>query len=388
MRVLIADDEATSLAIIQGLLKKEDCDPVAVNNGEDAFKILRGVEAPKLAILDWMMPEMDGIDVCRKLRELDLEKPPYIIMLTSKDGKADMAAALDSGADDYIIKPCDPIEFRARLHVGLRSIELREKIEKQKNDLQTLIEEKQLLLNELEEDLRVAGSVQKQLFPHYMPKDTGLDIAALSIPCNALGGDMCDVKKIDQNHTIALLYDVAGHGVSSALIAAFAKASFSKIVTHAFKPSKILSLLNDEIIKVTPAALYLTAFLMIYDKRSHKITYSGAGHLPQLYYSKEKDEVSLLRSEGMPIGMMGDLVYKDIELQVGEGDSIILFTDGFTETFNSEEEMFGKERMVESLYEFKNNNSNDIVRKIVDKVNDFRGHKINEDDICILVLKK
>lgn len=342
MRVLIADDEATSLALLNGLLKKEDCEAVSVNNGEDALKALRAKDSPKLAILDWMMPGMDGIDVCKKIHQLKLDKPPYIIMLTSKDGKSDMAEALDSGADDYMIKPCDPIEFRARLHVGLRSIELREKIEKQNNDLQDLIEEKQHLLTELEEDLGVAGSVQRQLFPKDMPEETGLDIVALSIPCNALGGDMCDVRKIDEDRTIILMYDVAGHGVSSALIARFAKASFTKIVSQETEPSKILSLFNKEIFNVTPAALYLTAFLMVYNKKRGELTYSGAGHIPQLHYSKRHDEVAQLKSDGMPIGMMPDQNYVDSTLMIEPDDIVILFTDGLTETFSPEQDMFGK----------------------------------------------
>lgn len=388
MQVLIADDEATSLVIIQGLLKKEDCEAIAVDNGEDALKVLRSKDAPKLAILDWMMPNMDGIDVCKKIHELKLDKPPYIIMLTSKDGKADMAEALDSGADDYMIKPCDPIEFRARLHVGLRSIELREKIENQNRDLQKLIEEKQFLLSELEEDLGVAGSVQRQLFPREMPEDTDLDIAALSIPCNSLGGDMCDVRKLSDGRTIILMYDVAGHGVSSALIAAFAKASFAKIVNQVNDPSEILALLNDEILQVTPSALFLTAFLMIYDKENCTITYSGAGHIPQLHYNTKTKEVEILKSKGVPIGMMPNQKYFNSSLDLEKGDSIVLFTDGFTETFNGAQEMFGKQRMEECVHEFRTENCNIMIHKIIETLNEFRGHNVNEDDICILAIKR
>lgn len=388
MRVLIADDEATTLALIQGLLKKENCEAVTVTNGKDALKLLRGANAPKLAILDWMMPGMDGIEVCRNIREHKLTKPPYIIMLTSKDGKSDMAEALDSGADDYMIKPCDPIEFRARLHVGLRSIELREKIEKQNKDLQKLIEDKQQLLNELEEDLGVAGSVQKQLFPKEMPLGTGLDIAALSIPCNELGGDMCDVRKIDDDKTAVLMYDVAGHGVSSALIAAFAKASFVKIISQEIQPGKILELLNDEIMQVTPSALYLTAFLMIYDKKQGSVVYSGAGHIPQLYYNLVNDEVIPLKSEGVPVGMMPSQTYNETTINISDGDLIVLFTDGLTETFNADQEIYGKARMQENVYNKKNLNSNDMIHKIIEELNEFRGHNNNEDDICMVSIRK
>lgn len=388
MRILVADDELTSLMIIQELLKKENCETIAARNGEEALAVLSSPEAPKIAILDWVMPMMDGIKVCRKIHELKLDQPPYIIMLTSKDKKDDMAKALDAGADDYIIKPCDPIELRSRLNVGKRSIALRGKVERQNKDLQKLIMEKQHLLNELKEDLIIAGSVQKKLLPKSIPEDTGLDIAARSIPCNQMGGDMYDVQKLDNDTTALLIFDVAGHGVTSALIAALAKHHFTKMIDTESSPGKILSLLNDEIFEVTPSALYLTAFLLTYNKNSHELKYCGAGHISQMFYNAEADKVIQLRSDGLPIGMMPKQKYEDSITTLKPDDSITLFTDGFTETFNSKEEMFGKAGMENAVKEFHCLHSAEIMESLIAKINDFRGSSENKDDLCILNLKR
>src|SRR5262249_1705743 len=97
---------------------------VAASNGAEAWEALRRPDAPHLAILDWMMPELEGTEVCRRLRALYKPEPTYVLMLTSKEGKENVVAALESGADDYLTKPFDRGELRARLQVGLRIVGL------------------------------------------------------------------------------------------------------------------------------------------------------------------------------------------------------------------------------------------------------------------------
>jgi two-component system cell cycle response regulator len=124
MRVLIAEDDVTSRNILTTFLKKWGYDPVAVNTGKAALEVLHQPRAPRLAILDWMMPEMDGIEVVRQVRAQEACQPPYIIMLTAKTGKDEVIIGLQAGADDYLAKPFDPGELRARVEVGRRLIEM------------------------------------------------------------------------------------------------------------------------------------------------------------------------------------------------------------------------------------------------------------------------
>lgn len=124
MRILIAEDDSTSRTILAGVLKKNGHEVVATVNGAEAWQAMQNPDAPGLAILDWMMPEMNGPDVVRLIRAMPTDRPPYIIMLTSKSEKADIIAGLDAGADDYLSKPFDPGELRARIEVGRRMLEL------------------------------------------------------------------------------------------------------------------------------------------------------------------------------------------------------------------------------------------------------------------------
>lgn len=135
MKILIADDDSTSRAILTGILRKHGYEVVSTVNGAEAWAAMQLPDAPRLVILDRMMPEMDGLDVCRRVRAMETDQPPYIIMLTTKAEKADIIVGLDAGADDYIAKPFDLGELIARLNVGRRLIEMQDKLLEANNAL-------------------------------------------------------------------------------------------------------------------------------------------------------------------------------------------------------------------------------------------------------------
>lgn len=124
MKILIAEDDFTSRTLLTAVLTKHGHDVVVAVNGAEAWQTMQQPDAPQLAILDWMMPEMDGVEVCRRIRTLQTDQSPYLIMLTAKNEKSDIIMGLDAGADDYLAKPFDQGELRARIEVGRRILEL------------------------------------------------------------------------------------------------------------------------------------------------------------------------------------------------------------------------------------------------------------------------
>ncbi len=141
MRILIAEDDNTSRVILTAFLTKNDYEVIETDNGAEALAELRKPDAPRLAILDWLMPEMDGVEVIRSVRAQQTANAPYLIMLTSMGAKGDIIAGLDAGADDYLSKPFDPGELRARIAVGRRLVETQD----------ALIESRALLANKVKE---------------------------------------------------------------------------------------------------------------------------------------------------------------------------------------------------------------------------------------------
>ena len=124
MRILIADDDRMTTMMLSRALERWGFEVIMAYDGGSAWERIVGDEPPALAIVDWMMPGLDGIELCRRIREAPLRAPVYVILLTSRTSRQDLVAGLEAGADDYLTKPFDPDELRARVHVGQRTLAL------------------------------------------------------------------------------------------------------------------------------------------------------------------------------------------------------------------------------------------------------------------------
>ena len=124
MRILIADDDRMSNIMLSRTLEQWGFEVAVTHDGAAAWERIVGDEPPALAIVDWMMPGIDGIELCRRVRETPPRSPVYVILLTARTSRQDLVAGLQAGADDYLTKPFDPDELRARIHVGQRTLGL------------------------------------------------------------------------------------------------------------------------------------------------------------------------------------------------------------------------------------------------------------------------
>ena len=136
MKVLIAEDDSISRRLLQAALVKWGYDVVVTTDGQEAWKILQAPDPPTLLILDWLMPQMDGIEICREARRTEALKSAYIILLTSRGSKEDIVQGLEAGADDYVTKPFDHGELRARVQVGARVVTLQKVLAERVHELE------------------------------------------------------------------------------------------------------------------------------------------------------------------------------------------------------------------------------------------------------------
>ena len=141
MRILVAEDELIIRTLVGDVLRKSGFDVVKVSNGAEAWDAMQSTDAPPLAILDWMMPELDGLELVRRIRARTTNRPPYLILLTARDSKVDLVAGLQAGANDYVSKPFDPRELLARVAVGRRMVELQEMLAARIEELGQALEE-------------------------------------------------------------------------------------------------------------------------------------------------------------------------------------------------------------------------------------------------------
>ena len=136
MRILIAEDDRVSRRLLESHLLKWGHEVVVVEDGGQALAALQRDDAPELAILDWMMPGMDGVEICRRIRAGGYSRPLHIILLTARISREDLVEGLEAGADDYVTKPFDPPELRARVRVGMRIIELQRDLQERVRELE------------------------------------------------------------------------------------------------------------------------------------------------------------------------------------------------------------------------------------------------------------
>jgi len=213
VKILIADDDVTSRLVLTGVLKKCGHEVVATVDGSEAWETMRRPDAPALAILDWMMPGLAGVEVCRRVRSLQSDQPPYIIILTSRGEKADIVAGLEAGADDYLAKPFDPGELRARVDVGRRMIKLQARLR----------EAHDALAHEATHD-PLTGTLNRRAFADVLSR-------ALSEERrhhNGLALAICDVDEFKK------VNDVHGHQVGDEVLCGLVRLVTSNLRGHDF----------------------------------------------------------------------------------------------------------------------------------------------------------
>lgn len=162
MKILIAEDEFTTRMMVQVCLENWGYRVESVTNGNDAWAALQKPDAPHVAILDWEMPELDGVEVCRRVKEMDVINPPYILLLTSRDSKIDIVKGFDAGADDYMTKPFNDNELRARVRVAERLVRTQSSLAESVAELKEALNQVEMLENGIE----ICGDCHKILSPY------------------------------------------------------------------------------------------------------------------------------------------------------------------------------------------------------------------------------
>lgn len=188
MKLLIADDDITSRTILDAVSRKWGYEPVLAEDGEAAWEILQQEDAPRLLLLDWMMPKLDGLQLCKRIREIETSDPPYIILLTARTETEDIVAALEAQANDHIAKPFDNGELQARLSVGKRMLDLQSELNSTKEAL--FIQATRDVLT----GLLNRGAVMEAL-------DREMERARRQRQCLSIG--LCDIdhfKRVNDNH--------------------------------------------------------------------------------------------------------------------------------------------------------------------------------------------
>lgn len=269
-----------------------------------------------------------------------------------------------------------------------KSIELRNE------DLSVALKEAHYQLgrrtSELNDELETACRIQEGLLPEELPETINLKSAARYIPAGKVGGDLYDIIITPRQKTAILIYDVSGHGIPSALIAAMAKMLFTHCLEKTDSPSEVFSIINRQLCHYIKTEQYLTAFLGIIDPVNNVMTYSRAGHVAPLIYHAKNATVSRLDAKGFFIGhsaLLSIARYNNESVVLDGNDKILFYTDGLTEGTNLQGKLFGSERLRRVFMEHGHNNVESIVESVVVEQEKFRQGTPLRDDFTILCVQ-
>ncbi len=238
----------------------------------------------------------------------------------------------------------------------------------------------------MERDLALARSIQMGLLPERPPQLDGFDIAVSHRPSLEVGGDYYDFIALSPDTTLAVVADVEGKGVGSAMVMANLQATMHALVAHLHSLERLVESLNDMILTDTRGQKYMTMFVALLDQSHRTLHYVNAGHV-QPAVVRADGSVEYLCEGGMVVGLFPSVKFERGHVQLNPGDVVVACTDGITEANNAQEEEFGKEGLVELVVRERHLSADEIVKAVLTEVDQFSRGGTHEDDRVILVLK-
>jgi len=350
--ILVVDDTPLNISAITGALKDTFRTKVATS-GAKALAIAAADEKPDLILLDVMMPEMDGYEVCRRLKIDPTTREIPVIFLTAQTDAEDETHGFQVGAVDYVHKPFSPAVMIARVHTHLALRETREKLAQQ--------------LLAIQKELETARLIQQSILPQTVPQIDGLDIAARYVPMASVAGDFYDFIVVDNKHVGILVADVSGHGMPAALIASMLKIALAAQSARADDPARVLQGLN-QVLCGKFQHHYVTAAYVFVDMEKRTLSYAGAGHPPLLLWGAAPPGVRDVTENGLFLGMFDSATYSSVKVPLAPGDRGLLYTDGISETNNPEGAEFGSERFRQFLEAQKNGSANQLADGLLEEL--------------------
>ena len=370
-QILIIDDDSATQLLLERTLVMQGYDITLASDGEEGLIKAKTI-CPALIICDWIMPRKNGLEVCRKIKSTPELSTTFFILLTSLDSVDDRVKGLDAGADDFLCKPIEMHELKARVRAGLRLHQL-------SKDLQN---QKQLLEAELAEAAEYVSTILPQPLQH-----PSLSIDACFIPSRQLGGDSFDYFWLDDRHLVFYLLDVSGHGLRASLPSlAVINLLRSRGLNNVdyYQPNTVLHGLNQTFQMSDRNDKYFTIWYGVYDQKKRHLTYSSAGHPPAILLAPtSRNAEQRLKTPGVPVGMFPDIRYVNASCKIAANSSLYVFSDGIYEVEPQANSHWGLDRLINLLKKYQRTPERDLQR-LLQYVRTWHPNFQFEDDLSIL----
>jgi len=381
-RVLVVDDNEMNRDMLARRLARIGMDTDTAEDGNSGLeKILTGNY--ELVMLDIMMPDIDGIEVLKRVREFYSKSELPIIMATAKDEGSDLAEALSLGANDYVTKPLDFQVVRARVENVL--------------GYTRAVAELTIANDRMSRDLEAAARVQQSLLPDEQVDIDGAEFMWYYRPCDELAGDGLNLFRCDDEHVAMYVMDVSGHGVAASLLSVSVTHHLSQMIgspdvdaqralagENIVSPAWLASSLNTHFPMQSVGRHYFTLVYGVLNVKTRQFCFVSAGSPgPLVVHADGTSEVHDVPA--VPVGMFPDSEYEDTVIQLQAGDRLYLHSDGLYEERHAEtREEFGRTRMREELSAAANTPFVVSLDKLLQSVTEWHGDEALSDDVAVM----
>ena len=397
--VLVVDDSKAQRVLISRTLRKWGYETIEAASGREALQICQGSNV-EYVISDWMMPEMSGVEFCRAYRSHMAERSGYFILLTAQNDREFLAEGLESGADDFLTKPFDPTELRARLRSGRRVVNAQKALSSKNAELTDALDELSTTYKAIEKDLKGARRFQEALVPDRHLRVGDIDLSILFQPSGHVGGDLVGYFKVNENEIGVYSVDVSGHGVASALMTARIASYFSSTAPdrnialiprglgYRMRPLQdVCQQLNDILQADRDSDQYLTVSVAKVELGSGRVELCHAGH-PSPAVQRANGEIVFHDLFSTPIGLVDGPEFARTRIDLDIGDRLILYSDGLTECENPYGGFLDETGLATLLAEHSAITGPDLVEAIQAGLITFRGSLDFDDDLSAVVIQR
>lgn len=359
--VLLVDDSRMQRRILRALLDNWGYRVIEAGSGAEALALC-GDHAIDFIISDWMMPGMTGLEFCTEFRALKRDTYGYFILLSSKSETVEVVHGLEMGADDFLTKPVNSSELRARLAAGERILGMEQELNTKNALIGSALSELQGLYDSIDRDLVQARKIQESLVPKRFCKLGKSQISVLMKPCGHVGGDLVGMFSPGPNRVGFYNIDVSGHGVTSALmtarLAGYLSGQFLEqniALERRFErffalrpPNEVARILNERLLSDSGVEEYFTMAYGIVDLNSGQVRMVQAGH-PHPAVQRADGRIEYVGEGGVPIGLVAGAAYESFTISLAPGDKVLLYSDGFTESLGADGTMLEEEGLTDML---------------------------------------
>ena len=386
--LLVVDDSEAIRKLIKVYLRDGGYRVIEAVDGQEGLEIC-GQYTIDLILLDIVMPRMDGFALCARLQNDTRFQDIPIIMLSAREDVQSKMQAFELGAVDYLTKPVVKGELLARIRTHLSISQLTISLQDANREL--LVQQQQLL-----QGLHAAAELQKHLLPKRVPDCKKLRFASYFNPCQEVGGDIYNVQRLNSDYLAIYILDVSGHGFPAAMMTALATQALSGATAITKKqgpdgeaqrvtsPGEVIWELNKEF-PIARFNRYMTIVYLLINTKDSTFRYCCAGHPPVIHMTDE-GKITPLNVGGPPAGMDG--YWNEGEGHLNSGDRLFFYTDGLTEYSNEKGELYGTERLLQSMAGGRELPLKDATRNIIGDLKKFGDQADGDDDMALLVVEK